>query len=69
MDMLNIMPAARVHLRSKEDVIMLVVAIVVYFAVNLLLQKFKPDMQQKKINIISLVVGIAAMVVCMIILL
>lgn len=69
MDMLNIMPAARVHLRSKEDVIMLVVAIVVYFAVNLLLQKFKPDMQQKKINIISLAVGIAAMVVCMIILL
>jgi len=69
MDMLNIVPAARVHLRSKEDVIMFVVAIVVYFAVNLLLQKFKPDMQQKKINIISLVIGIAAMVVCMFILL
>lgn len=70
LNLLNITAARvhRVHLKTKEDVIALVVTLVVYFGVNNLLQTVKPDMEQKKINIISLVIGAAAMIVCMVLL-
>lgn len=70
LNILNITAARvhRVHLKTKEDVIALVVTLVVYFGVNILLQTVKPDMEQKKINIISLVIGAAAMIVCMVLL-
>ncbi len=70
LNLLNITAARvhRVHLKTKEDVIALVVTLVVYFGVNILLQTVKPDMEQKKINIISLVIGAAAMIVCMVLL-
>lgn len=59
MDWLNIYPA-RVRIRSfriesKRELIAIIVCLVLYFAVNLLLQKFCPNMKQKTINIISLI--------------
>ena len=62
MDWLNICPARirAVHIESKSELIAIVVAIVLYFALNLLLQKFCPNMSQKTINIISLIPAVIA---------
>lgn len=68
MEWLNIYPArVRIrsfHIESKSELVALVVCIVLYFALNLLLQKFCPNMSQKKSNIISLIpAAIAAFII------
>lgn len=68
MKFLNIVPAARIHIYSKSELIFVIVSLAVYFIVNLLLQKFKPEMEQKKINTISLVVAVVVIVICIFVL-
>ena len=61
MNFINVSPARiRFHSRSytKSEFIVAIVMLVIYFAVNLILQKLFPDMNQKKINIISLIPAI-----------
>ena len=47
----------RVHINSKKELIVLIVMVVVYFAVDVAIQKLRPDMDQKKINRISVVIA------------
>lgn len=59
MEWFNIYPA-RVRIRtvrfeSKKELIAIIVCIILYFAINLLLQKFCTKTSQKVINIISLI--------------
>ncbi|MGN1481560.1 hypothetical protein [Porcipelethomonas sp.] len=62
MNWLNIYPARirSIRIESKSELIALVVCIVLYFVLNLLLQKFCPNMKQKTINIISLIPAVIA---------
>lgn len=58
MNLINIYPARiRFHSRAytKSELIAVIAAIAIYFAVNLIMQKLFPEMNQKKINIISLI--------------
>lgn len=54
--------AGRIHgrsirIHSKAEFFALITVAIIYFAVNLLLQKFCPDLGKKKINIISVAVS------------
>lgn len=55
------------HLRfeSKEELIAIIAAVILYFIINLLLQKFCPNLNQKIINIISLAIAVAVMFILM----
>lgn len=48
----------RIHIRSKSELIAVIVMIAIYFILNIAIQTIKPDMNQKKINTVSLVVAV-----------
>ncbi len=51
-----------VHIRTKGELIAVIAAIIIYFAVNFIMQSKCKNMTQKKINIISVVVAVIAAV-------
>ena len=51
-----------VHIRTKGELIAVIAAIIIYFAVNFIMQSKCKNMMQKKINIISVVVAVIAAV-------
>lgn len=55
----------RLHFESKEELIAIIAAVILYFIINLLLQKFCPNLKQKIINIISLAIAVAVMFILM----
>ncbi len=58
MKFISVYPARiriRSHTYTKSEFIVVILAIAIYFVVNLIMQKLFPEMNQKKINIISLI--------------
>lgn len=55
--------AARVHINSKTDIIIMVAAIILYFVINVIIQTVKPNMKQKTINIISVIAALLILVI------
>lgn len=55
----NIYKARAVHIRTKGQLIAVIVAIVIYFAVNFIMQSKCKNMTQKKINQLSVVIASA----------
>lgn len=51
----TLLTLSRIRIRSKNDVILIVVALVVYFAVNYIAKKLVPDITDKSLRIISIV--------------
>ena len=51
----NIYPARILRKRTKGELIAAIACLVIYFVLNVILQKVCPNTEQKKINIISLI--------------
>ena len=51
----NIYPARILRIRTIGELIAVIACLVIYFALNVILQKVCPNTEQKKINIISLI--------------
>lgn len=51
----NIYPARILRIRTKGELIAAIACLVIYFVLNVILQKVCPNTEQKKINIISLI--------------
>ncbi len=49
--------ARRVRIRSWKDLVLILVAAVIIFALQWLLKKFMPDLSEKTVNIISYAIG------------
>lgn len=54
----NIYPARILRIRNNGELIAVIACLVIYFALNVILQKVCPNTEQKKINIISLIPAI-----------
>ena len=54
----NIYPARILRIRTNGELIAVIACLVIYFALNVILQKVCPNTKQKKINIISLIPAI-----------
>ena len=52
-----------VHIRTKGELIAVIAAIIIYFAVNFIMQSKCKNMTQKKINTISVIVAAAVGIV------
>ncbi|MBE6845215.1 MAG: hypothetical protein E7508_05800 [Ruminococcus sp.] len=68
MTYLNILQRIRVRsvrFESKEELIAIIAAVILYFIINLLLQKFCPNLKQTIINVISLAIAVAVMFILM----
>ncbi len=55
----------RLHIESKEELIAIIAAVILYFIIYLLLQKFCPNLNQKIINVISLAIAVVVMFILM----
>lgn len=51
----NIYSARILRIRTNGELIAVIACLVIYFALNVILQKVCPNTEQKKINIISLI--------------
>ena len=53
----NVYRAKSVHVKTKCELIAVIAAIIIYFAVNFIMQSKFKNMTQKKINTISVIVA------------
>ena len=59
----DIYKAKSVHIKTKEELISVVAAVVIYFALSFILQSVCKNMTHKKINTISVIVAAAVGIV------
>lgn len=55
MEYLNILATRLIRIRSRQQLVALILMIVVYFVLNFSIQKLRPETEQKKVDTISMV--------------
>ena len=63
----NVYRAKSVHVKTKGELISVIVAVIIYFVLNFILQSVCKNMTQKKINTISVIVAAAVGIVLIIV--